>query len=369
MNGNVAPSTKVALLLPTLTGGGAERVTLNLIEGLQELGCDVELVVFTSAGELADSVPENVALIDLKCERALRSPVPLAKYLRKSRPDVLIATMGHANLSAMLARLLSGVPMRLALTEHLAVTLQPENWKDRLYRPLARWAYPHAQAIIAVSEGLADTFAEGVGIPRDDVKVIYNPVLTRGFWNSLLIPVQHPWFEVEQPPVILGVGRLVPQKDFPSLIRAFSKVRKSHDARLMILGEGPDRTQLESLVRELRLEGVVELPGFVHNAAAYMARAGVFVLSSVREGLPTVLIEALAAGAPVVSTDCPTGPEEILMGGRLGRLVPVGDADSLAAAILASLEVGPVPVDRSALQPYMPRDAARRYLEAVALKV
>lgn len=358
---------KVALLVPLLVGGGAERVTLNLIEGLKELGHEAQLVVFSETGELVGEVPDWVKLVDLKCGRAVRAPVPLARYLRSERPDVLIGTQGHVNLVALLARRLAGVPTRLILTEHLAVTGEPEGVKDRMYRLLARSSYRGAEAVVAVSGGVADTLAAGVGLPRDSITVIYNPVLTEQYWQSVTAEVEHPWFVAGEPPVILGVGRLVPQKDFPMLIRAFGRVLEKRDARLIILGEGPDRQALEQQVRQAGLESKVQLPGFLPNPASYMARAGVFALSSVREGLPTVLIEALATGTPVVSTDCPSGPQEILQGGELGRLVPVGDHDALAQAIVEALDDQRGAVSSEVLAQYTPPEAAKKYLEAAGL--
>lgn len=360
---------RVALLLPLLTGGGAERVTLNLIEGLQELGCEVHLVVFAMKGELVDAVPEGVELVDLGSGRALFSPLPLARYLRRARPDVLVGVEGHSNLPALLARTLAGVPTRMVLTEHIALTPEAGGTKDRIFRALARYAYPRAEATVAVSDGVARSVAAGTGLPRESFTVIFNPVLTKRYWETVEQAPDHPWFAPGQPPVVLGVGRLVPQKDFPNLIRAFARVREQVPARLMILGEGPDRPQLEALVNELQLTDSVQLPGFVNDPVSYMARSGVFALSSVREGLPTVLIEALASGVPVVSTDCESGPREILQGGRLGRLVPVGDSEALAEGIVSALTDPQRSVEPELLAPYFPRESARRYLQAAGLDV
>lgn len=355
---------RVALLLPLLVGGGAERVTLNLIEGLEGLGCEVHLVVFAAKGELVDAVPTGTRLVDLRSGRALLTPLPLARYLRRERPDLMICVEGHSNLVALLARRLAGVPTQLVLTEHIALPDPPAGFKDRAYRRLARFAYKDAAAVVAVSGGVADSVAAGVGIPRDSVQVIMNPVLTRRYWESVELPMEHPWLQPGQPPVILGVGRLVPQKDFPNLIQAFHKVRSERNARLMILGEGPDRAALEGLAAELGLSDSVLLPGFVNNPVTYMAHAAVFALSSIREGLPTVLIEALATGTPVVSTNCESGPFEILEGGRLGALVPVRDHEALAHAIVEALDAPRTGVGSDVLAPYSPEESARNYLRA-----
>lgn len=360
---------RVALLLPLLTGGGAERVTLNLIEGLKELGCEVHLVVFAVKGELVNAVPKDVKLVDLGSGRALTSPLPLARYLRRERPDVLVGVEGHANLPALLAKRLAGASTRIVLTEHIALPEQPSGAKDRAYRALAKLAYPSAAATVAVSGGVADSFSKAVGLPRDSVSVIFNPVLTKRYWKTAGQAADHPWFAAGEPPVVLGVGRLVAQKDFPNLIRAFSLVRSRTNARLMILGEGPKRAELEALVSELGLSDSVRLPGFVDNPVSFMAAAGVFALSSVREGLPTVLIEALAAGVPVVSTDCESGPREILQGGELGSLVPVSDSEALGEAILTALQSERRVMTSEALKPYSPVESARKYLRAAGLHV
>lgn len=354
----------MALFLPSLVGGGAERITLNLATGLLELGHAVDLVLFTATGELSDSVPAGVRVVDLRCGRALRAPVPLARYLRREKPDLLIGTMGHTNLAALLGRWLARTRTQLVLTEHLAVPPMPPGFRDRVYRVLARRVYSRADAVVAVSQGVADSMVEHLRLPPSMVKVIYNPVLTERFWQVVAEPPRHPWFAPGEPPVVIGVGRLVPQKDFPTLIRAFQQVVKERPARLLILGEGPDRAALAALAEELGLGEAVGLPGFLDNPYSLMAHAGVFALSSIREGLPTVLIEALASGVPVVSTDCESGPMEILDGGRLGKLVPVGDARALAAAIQAALEGPRRPPDEAALARYTPRAAALEYLTA-----
>lgn len=355
---------RVALLLPLLVGGGAERVTLNLIEGLEELDCEVNLVVFAARGELVDAVPEKTKLVDLRSGRALLTPLPLARYLRRERPDLLVCVEGHASLAALAAKRLARSGTKLLLTEHIALPKTPTGLKDRVFRRLACATYKDATAVVAVSEGVADSVAAHVGIPRESISVIMNPVLTKRFWKLAEGSVTHAWYQPGQPPVVLGVGRLVPQKDFPNLINAFARVRRERDARLVILGEGPDRKELEALVTDLGMSESVLLPGFVDNPVSYMANSAVFALSSVREGLPTVLIEALAIGTPVVSTDCESGPQEILEGGRLGALVPVGDSGALAAAIIAALDAPRASVGIDVLAPYSPAESARRYLQA-----
>jgi glycosyltransferase involved in cell wall biosynthesis len=218
--------------------------------------------------------------------------------------------------------------------------------------------------VVAVSRGAAEDLALS-GVPRDLLKVIYNPVITPSLVAQARQEPAHPWLAPGQPPVIMGAGRLTRAKDFPTLIRAFAEIRQHREARLMILGEGEERAGLTQLARELGLADDVALPGFTENAMSHMARAAVFVLSSAWEGLPTVLIEALAAGARVVSTDCPSGPREILQEGRLGALVPVGDAHALAEAVLEALERPSTPVPPSALAPFTKDTAVDHYLQVI----
>jgi glycosyltransferase involved in cell wall biosynthesis len=358
----------IAFFLPSLCGGGAERVTVNLVQGIAERGIPVDLVLAAAEGPFLNQLPPAVRLVDLRARRVLRSLGPLAGYLRRERPRVLVSSMGHANLIALWATRLAGQVTPVIVTEHNTLSQeagQERRLAGRLWPHLLRTFYPWATRIVAVSRGAADDLARTSGLPRDTVEVVYNPVITPGMMALARQAPDHPWLAPGQPPVILGVGRLTRQKDFFTLVRSFAKVRSRRTARLIILGEGEDRTALAALAAELAVADDVALPGFCENAMAYMASSAVFVLSSAWEGLPTVLIEALAAGTRVVSTDCPSGPREILQEGRLGALVPVGDAPALAAAILEALEqpAGAVPLD--ALTPFTRDAAVDHYLRLV----
>ncbi|MGB9554008.1 MAG: glycosyltransferase, partial [bacterium] len=306
---------KLALFLPSLHGGGAERVKVNLAQGFAERGLKVDLVLAKAEGPYLSRVSSKVRVVDLRAKRVLYSLPALVQYLRRERPAALLSALNHANVVAIWAKKLACVKTRLVATEHTVLSQSTENTsslRGRLMPLLIRLFYPWADAVVAVSRGVAEDLSSMTGLPLNKIKVIYNPVITPELFAKAEEPVDHPWFRPGEPPVILGVGRLTAAKDFPTLIRAFALVHKERPARLMILGEGEDRPELEALVRELGLEQDVALPGFVENSYKYMKRAAVFVLSSRWEGLPTVLIEALALGTPVVSTDCPSGPKEIL---------------------------------------------------------
>jgi glycosyltransferase involved in cell wall biosynthesis len=227
---------------------------------------------------------------------------------------------------------------------------------------LVKRFYPWADVVAGNSQGVAEDLRRVTGLPRERVRILHNPVVTPELQEKARLPVNHPWFGAGQPPVVLAVGRLTKQKDFPTLIRAFARVRQSRPARLIILGEGPDYAQLEALVCELGLKKDVALPGFVENPYAFMSRASLYVLSSRWEGLPTVLIEALYCGPPVVATDCPSGPKEILADGRHGALVPVGDVEALAEAIEAGLAGETPPPAQESWHPYSVEAVVAQYV-------
>jgi glycosyltransferase involved in cell wall biosynthesis len=358
----------IAFFLPSLGGGGAERVIINLAQGIAERGLRVDLVLAAAEGAFLEQLSTSVRLVDLHSPRVLRSLVPLARYLRRERPKVLVSSMNYANLIAIWAAKLARRGTPVVVTVHSTLS-QSNRLQGGPYvgpwRYLLRTFYPWATSVVTVSRGAADDFVRVLGLPRDLVEVVYNPVITPAVLAAAREAPDHPWFAPGQPPVILGVGRLTRAKDFPTLIRAFAEVRRQRAARLIILGEGEDRPALAALAQELRVADDVALPGFQENALAYMAGSALFVLSSAWEGLPTVLIEALAAGTRVVATDCPSGPREILQDGRLGALVPVGDPAALARAMLDALEQpgGAVPWD--ALMPFTMEAAVDNYLHLI----
>jgi glycosyltransferase involved in cell wall biosynthesis len=345
---------RVALFLPSLEGGGAQRVMLNLAIGFAQRGFPTDLVLASAEGAYLAQVPPAVRVIDLHAPRVLRSFGPLVAYLRRERPLVLLAALDHANLVAMAAARMAGGKTRTVISIHCTFPRETgwtgirESAIPRLLGRLHHWA----DAIIAVSEGVADDLVSKTGIPRERVDVIYNPVITPALLPAAAERPSHPWFEDLGDPILLGVGRLTPQKNFALLIDAFAIVKRDHDARLVILGEGPERAALDARIRGYGLQESVALPGFLENPYACMARAALVVLSSDFEGLPTVLIESLAVGTPVVATDCESGPREILRGGALGDLVPVGDVAAMARAIAHVLDNPVRPTSTEALRPF-----------------
>lgn len=330
----------LAIFLPGLDGGGAERIMLNLARGFVEQGLKVDLVLLRETGPYLSQVPAQVRIVNLGNRRMLLSIPALIRYLQTEQPVAMLCGQEDINVAALWVKKITGVSTRIVVSVQNTLSQQSQNTfqlKRRLAPLLARWFYPWADAIVAVSQGVAQDLAR-LGLPLDSIQVIYNPVVTADLAKKVREPLVHPWFSSDQPPVILAVGRLDKQKDFPTLIRAFAKVREQRPVRLMVLGEGQERSRLETLVQKMKLTADVELPGFVQNPHAYMARAAVCVLSSAWEGFGNVLVEAMAAGTPVVSTDCESGPAEILVNGKYGKLVPVGDFEGMAKAIAHTLD-------------------------------
>lgn len=348
------------MYLPNLVGGGAERVTLNLATGLARQGQRVDLVLASKTGDLLDQVPDSVRVVDLGAKRTITSLPSLLRYLRSERPDGLLSAINHANLVAISASRLGGYRGPVIATEHIHLPAGSAGAWQFAFNQTIRLIYPFAHKVVAVSHGVKRSLIEHGGVRADRVDVIYNPVIGERMLGH--VPTRPAALPNDGIPTILGVGRLSEQKNFPLLIRAFARLRQVRDARLLILGQGPDRDMLRALADDLGLGEDVALPGFVPNPYDYLASADLFVLSSDWEGLPTVLIEALALGTPVVSTDCPSGPQEILQDGAYGRLVPMNDEQALAESMLASLETPHVPVPQTWRDQFLESSVAAKYL-------
>jgi glycosyltransferase involved in cell wall biosynthesis len=334
---NPGARRRIGVYIPSAEGGGAERAMIRLAGGLAGRGHEVDLVLGCARGPYLDEIDPRVRLIDLGRPGFARPLPRLARYLRDEKPDVLIPAMSHANVLALLAALVVRSRVPIIVSEQLSLTAyreQARGWKHRLLRLMMHLLYPRAAAVTAVSRALADELAQRLGLPPGQVHYVPNPIVSDELAARAEAAPAHPWLEGDVP-VVLAVGRLAPEKEIATLIRAFAAMARP--ARLIALGEGPERPQLEALAAELGVAGRVALPGFDANSYAYMRRARLFVLPSRAEGLPSVLIEAMACGTPVVATDCRTGPREILEDGRWGTLVPVGDEAALGRAMDAAL--------------------------------
>jgi glycosyltransferase involved in cell wall biosynthesis len=340
---------------------------VNLIQGFIDLGRRVDLLLIRTAGPHLRALPPEVRQIPLGAGHGLTAIPALAGYLRRHRPPALLAAKDRAGRTALLARRLAGADTRIVLRlgTNLSAALEGRSALMRGMRLLPiRVLYPGIERIVAVSQGVANDTAGIAGVPRESITVIRNPVVTPALARLAAETCTHPWLRPGEPPLILGAGRLQRQKDFPTLIRAFGRVRRERTCRLAILGDGSGRAELEAMVARLGLADWVRLPGFQDNPFPWLSRASVFVLSSAWEGSPNVLTEAMALGTPVVSTDCPSGPAELLANGRFGPLVPVGDAQEMARAIGHTLD-HPTAAEtlEGAVAEYNHIDSARRYLQ------
>jgi glycosyltransferase involved in cell wall biosynthesis len=329
---------KVMFFLPSLGGGGAERTVIQLANSFAEQGLNIHLGVCDLTGEKAKLLPEvspKVELVNFDCGRVINSVTPLKLRLKEEHYDCLVATQTHTNIVAAIAKKMAGVNTRLIFRE---VSTPSKNLKLQgiakfILKTLVNWTYPMAQQVVCVSKGVEQDFREYYNYNKNNLSTIYNPVLDDAYFEKLKQPVEHPFFDSSYK-VIVAVGRLTEAKNFGLLIRAFKQLHDQHsNVRLIILGEGELRAEFEALIEEFGLNEYVDLPGFDSNPYAYFKYASLFVLSSNWEGLPGVLIQALASKIKVVSTNCPSGPMEILDQAKFGLLVECNDQNGLAQAM------------------------------------
>jgi glycosyltransferase involved in cell wall biosynthesis len=339
--GENAPGIRIAFYVNSLAGGGAERATVRVANGLQRAGFSVDLVLGRKEGPYIDEVADGVNVVELGSTAAAHNTWRLWRYVQRAQPVALVSTGTPLNVRAVLVKYLATFRLNVVLTERNMLSHNVKHarrFRNRFFPLLVRLTYQLADNVVAVSNAVADDLVRITHLPLDRIQVIYNPVITPDLWTLAAEPVGHAWFEDNTISVVLGVGRLHPQKDFTTLLHAFSLLDRRHRARLVILGEGPERDRLIAAAKGLGIQDAFDLPGFVPNPLPYFARARVFVLSSAWEGLPAVLIQALACGCSVVSTDCAGGIREILKDGAYGELVPVGDAMAMASAMARALE-------------------------------
>ena len=362
----------LAILISFSGAGGVERMVLNLVNAMAEKGVRLDLLLIKTHSSHLKELHPSINRIDLGTGHTLTSLPALVRYLKQSSPPCLLAAKDRAGRIAVIARALANagqtrLGMRLG-TNLTAALAHKSPWRMRLRRLPIRLLYPRIDTIIAVSEGVRQDTLSVSGVDPAQVLVVRNPVITSGLETAASAPIPHPWLEQHDTPVILGAGRLTQQKDFPTLLRAFARLRKQRPCRLIILGEGRQRETLQTLAAELGVSDDLALPGFTPNPYVYMRHADLFVLSSRWEGSPNVLTEAMALGTPVVATDCPSGPVEVLDGGRLAPLVPVGDWQALADAMGETLDNPPAPETlQQAVQEYNADTSANRYLEILGV--
>lgn len=336
------------ILFFAATGGGVQITRVRVANILAKRGYEVHCVMPEANGPHLQALSPEVRLVDLGTRKPWGVVAALSRYIKATDPFAIMASQQHTIIAAIWARWLSRRKIRLVISQHNTLSAICRQHKKLALVPfMAKCFYRYADEIIAVSNGVADDLAVVAGLPRERITVVYNAVVTDDMLKAAGEATGHPWFDEKDRPIVLGVGNLTKVKDFPTLLRAFRSLRERVDARLVILGEGPERAALEKEIAAFDLDDQVALLGFTDNPYAFMARSDVFVLSSAVEGFGNVVVEALACGCPVVSTDCPSGPAEILAAGDFGPLVEIGDDRAMADAISRTLEA---PIDATRLK-------------------
>lgn len=335
---------KIAFFLPTLGGGGAERNVVNLVNNLDRKKYTPYFVLGKVKGVFINKIPKEISIIDLDSSSNLGLFFKLIRYFHKEQPDVFVSAFPNINIISIIARIFSGAKTKIVITEQNTLSLfrlTARNFTRRLIARfllpyLVRFIYPRADVIVCVSKGVADDLSEIIRSPKE-IRVIYNPVVEKRIYDLAEESIEHPWFSDKKTPIILAVGRLVKAKDYPNLFQTFALILKKQPVHLVVLGRGSEKTKLERLSQKLGISENIAFLGFQENPFKYMARASIFVLSSFQEGFGNVLVEAMACGTPVISTNCKSGPSEIIEDGKSGILVPVADQEALAAAIFKVL--------------------------------
>lgn len=360
----------IAIYLPFFDNGGVERMLVNLALGMASLGQQVQFIVCNTSRPYLAALSGQVELIALGEGNPAELVERTTNYLRNAQPCVLLTAKEPDIALASAALEKSGISCRLyirAVTNHRQ-RLQHTNFVRRWYElRTIRRLYRKADGIIAVSSGVADDVRQIVGKQCPSITTARNPVITDDLFRLAQHKPSHPWFD-DDIPIILGIGRFSRAKNFPLLLEAFAQVRQHRPCRLILLGKGRQQGRLEQLSARLGIASDVAMPGYVENPYPYLRHASLFVLSSLWEGSPNVLTEALALGCAVVATDCPSGPREILQNGEFGRLVPINDPTALAQAMLDTLNQPPAADTlRQATAGYTSKESARQYLHAMGI--
>lgn len=363
---------RIGIFVATSGHSGVDRVMNNLIPGIAARGYPVDLLKIRDHGPYLDPLPPGVRLVDLGAHHVYTALPALIHYLRTTSPSVLLSDKDRVNRTTLLARALSGASTRVVVRSGttLSVDLARRSALDRwLQSRSVRHLYPRAHGTIVPSTGAAVDLARLMPRGADLIHVVPSPIVREDLPALASAPAQDPWLETAKGPLIVAVGELSPRKDHAMLLRAFARLKvRRPELRLAILGRGGQRDDLLRQITELGLEGAVHLPGFLSNPYSWMARACLLAHTAHWEGMPVVLVESLSLGIPVVSTDCPSGPREILADGRLGPLVPVGDDETMAAAMDRVLDNPPDPQElRRAAEPYRVDRSVSAYLEAMGL--
>lgn len=359
----------IAIILHDLRGGGAERAMLRLAAGFHDAGRKVVLVLVQARGEYLQEVPATIPIVDLASQSVFGAIPKLTSWIRRNKPKKILAALTHVNIAVIVASKLARFPGAVVVSERNQISEKASaarRVRERITYGLTPFIYRRSDAIVAVSRGVAQDVAKFASLHDGRVHYVHNPVFNAHIGERAAEASPHPWLDCPSAdvPIIIAVGRLHYQKDFDTLIRAFIRLRTTRAARLIIFGDGTERPALERLAQHSPFSDDIDLPGFCANPFAAMSRAQLLVLSSRWEGFPNVLVEAMSCGCPVVATDCPSGPDEILDGGRFGPLVPIGDEAAMADAIARALDtpdLGHLVAERAKV--FSVASASEKYLE------
>ena len=343
-------NNKITLFIPSLHGGGAEKVFVNLANGFIKKNKKVDLILAKQEGPYLKDLSEKVNIINLNKKRVLFTLLPLIQYLNREKPDILISALSHANIITLIANYFINNKIKVIVTEHNPISIKNNQLfflKKLLTKFFIKKLYKKSNKVVAVSRGVANDLVKTLKISENNLHVIYNPIYTSGLVKKPSSEFFHKWLDNKKDIIIIAIGRLTKQKNFLLLIKSFEIIVKKINVKLIILGEGEERQNLEKSIQNLNLQNSIDLPGFVDNPYSFLNKSNIFVLSSDFEGFGNVLVEAMACGTPVVSTNCPSGPSEILENGKYGKLVPVNNPNALAEAIIETLNN---PIESSILQ-------------------
>jgi glycosyltransferase involved in cell wall biosynthesis len=364
-------AASLAIFLATSGHSGVDRIMQQLIPEIAARGFRIDLLQVRDHGPYLDSLPTNVQRIDLGQRHTYACLPALARYLRIHQPSLLLSDKDRVNRTALLAHWLSGSssPLFFRLGTTVSINLASRGAFERwLQRNSIGKLYRFAAQVLVPSQGVKEDLSAYTGLSSEKIRVVPSPGIPDDLFERELPIPDHPWFRKHELPIILGVGELGARKDYPTLLRAFARLRSRQPCRLVIVGRGKQRERLLALGDELGIRDDLDLPGFVESPYPFMAHADLFAFSSRWEGLGLVLVEALALGTNVVSSDCPSGPSEILQGGRYGRLFPVADDEAMADAMQRALDA-PKPREflQQAARPYSVSAATDAYLAALGL--
>ena len=336
---------KISFFLPKLTYGGAERVIIDIANNLSKRGYLIDIVLAKGGNTYIDEINPSINVVNLNSKSTFLSFFPLSRYIKNSSPDGIISALSHANCIVLLAKKIINHNTKIVVSERNISYLHTRNkigFKRILLDWLIKYLYPEAKCIVTVSEGVRQSIISTYKFKEDQVRCILNPIdfkkinklKSESILNSEIINE----LKSENKKLILSVGSLTAQKNYSLLIKSFKIVSEKVNCKLIILGEGPERANLNELCRNLKIDSKsISLPGFIANPFPYMKVSDLYVLSSLWEGLPNVLIQALACNCKIISTDCDAGPREILEDGKWGRLTKVNDINSLANAMIEEL--------------------------------